>query len=147
MTFILKGVQAGESPYRLLLSACDCIGRLTSDRNFREQVKSRIEEVAGKGLLQPDALEIELEDIQSRLALLTRPELEGDSSRQLSAAIRAHQKRAGEIEAILKDRADMEERERRVMEERAAKLERMAKDPEYRAQVEAERRATMGLIS
>lgn len=149
-TFILKGIQTGENPYKLLLAACECIGRLTSNRAFKEQTSADIEAIAGKGLLQPEALEIELEGIQSRLAMLTRPELERepeDSRRRIAAAIRAHRQRAGEIEKILHDRAELEERERLVMAERAAKLERMANDPEYREQVEAAQRATLGLIS
>lgn len=149
-TFILKGIQTGENPYKLLLAACECIGRLTSNRAFKEQASADIEAIAGKGLLQPEALEIELEGIQSRLAMLTRPELERepeDSRRRIAAAIRAHRQRAGEIEKILHDRAELEERERLVMAERAAKLERMANDPEYREQVEAAQRATLGLIS
>lgn len=149
-TFILKGIQTGENPYKLLLDACECIGRLTSNRAFKEQASADIEAIAGKGLLQPEALEIELEGIQSRLAMLTRPELERepeDSRRRIAAAIRAHRQRAGEIEKILHDRAELEERERLVMAERAAKLERMANDPEYREQVEAAQRATLGLIS
>ena len=149
-TFILKGIQAGENPYKLLLAACECIGRLTSNRAFKEQASADIEAIAGKGLLQPDALTIELEGIQSRLAMLTRPELElepEDSRRRIAAAIRAHRQRAREIEKILHDRAELEERERLVMAERAAKLERMESDPEYREQVEAAQRATLGLIS
>lgn len=149
-TFILKGLQSGANPYKLLLAACECIGRLTSNRAFKEQASADIEAIAGKGLLQPDALTIELEGIQSRLAMLTRPELERepeDSRRRIAAAIRAHRQRAGEIEKILHDRAELEERERLVMAERAAKLERMESDPEYREQVEAAQRATLGIIS
>lgn len=149
-TFILKGIKAGENPYKLLLAACECIGRLTSNRAFKEQASADIEDIAGKGLLQPEALEIELEGIQRRLAMLTRPELERepeDSRRRIATAIRAHRQRAGEIEKLLHDRAELEERERLVMAERAAKLERMKNDPEYREQVEAAQRATLGLIS
>lgn len=149
-TFILKGLQTGENPYKLLLAACDCIGRLTSNRAFEGQARADIEAITGKALLQPDALTIELEGIQSRLAMLTRPELERepeDSRRRIAAAIRAHRQRAREIEKILHDRAELEERERLVMAERAAKLERMESDPEYREQVEAAQRATLGLIS
>lgn len=139
-TFILKGLQTGANPYKLLLAACDCIGRLTSNKAFKEQASADIEAIAGRGLLQPEALEIELEGIQSRLAMLTRPELEqepGDSRRRIKAAIRAHQQRAGEIEKVLHDRAEIEERERRLQAERAAHFERMEKDPEYRAKAEA----------
>lgn len=111
-TFILKGIKAGENPYKLLLAACECIGRLTSNRAFKEQASADIEAIAGKGLLQPDALEIELEGIQRRLEMMTRPELEAepeDSRRRIDAAIRAHQQRAGEIEKILRDRREQVE--------------------------------------
>lgn len=103
-TTILKGLQAGENPYKLLLSACECIGYLTSNKAFSEMARGNILEIVGKGLLQPEALEIELEGVKSRLAMLTRPELEAeppDSRRRIGAAIRAHQKRAGEIERAL----------------------------------------------
>jgi len=145
-SLILKGIQAGENPYRLLLTACDCIGRLTSNRNFVEQVRGGVEDISGKGLMQPEALEIELEGIRSRLAMLTRTELEsepGETRRRIGVAIRAHQKRAGEIEKVLRDRAEAEDRERLLMAQRAAKLERMEADPAYRAQVEAEQQATL----
>lgn len=147
---ILKGIKTGENPYKLLLAACECIGRLTSNKAFREQAGADIEAVAGRGLLYPEALEIELEGIQRRLAMLTRPELDREpesSRRRITAAIRAHQQRAGEIEKVLRDRSELIERERLAMAERTAKLKRMETDPEYRAKVEAERRATLGLIS
>lgn len=149
-TFILKGLQAGENPYKLLLAACECIGHLTGNRTFSVQASDAIETIAGRALLEPQALELELEGIQHRLAMMTRPELERepeDSRRRIAAAIRVHQQRAGEIEKVLHNRAELEERERLVMAERAAKLERMESDPEYREQVEAAQRATLGLIS
>jgi len=128
-TFILKGLQAGENPYRLLLTACECIGHLTGNRVFAAQARKDIEIIAGRGLQEPQALELELEEIQRRLAMMTRPELESepeDSRRRIAAAIRAHKKRAGEIEKVLRDRAEMEERERLLMAQRAAKLERIS---------------------
>lgn len=119
-TFILKGIQAGENPYRLLLAACECIGRLTSNMAFKEQVRADIEAIAGRGLLQPDALTIELDGIQRRLAMLTRPELERepeDACRRIAAAIRAHRQRAGEIEKVIQACAEQEERKRLVVVE------------------------------
>lgn len=44
-TFILKGIKAGENPYKLLLTACECIGRLTSNRAFKEQASADIEDI------------------------------------------------------------------------------------------------------
>lgn len=100
---ILKGIQAGESTAKLLLLAVDCIGRITGDRVFSEQSRADILTVYGKGLSQPEALQIELEGIQARLAMLTRPELDAepeDSRRRIQAAIRAHKKREAEIMAL-----------------------------------------------
>ena len=53
-TTILKGLQAGENPYKLLLSACECIGYLTSNKAFSEMARGNILEIVGKGLLQPE---------------------------------------------------------------------------------------------
>jgi len=137
-TAILNGLQSGKNPYRLLVTACECIGILTSNEAFSEAVRANIEAIHGAALQQPEALEIELDDIQARLALamLTRPELDAepeDTRHRVKAAIRVHRQRAEEIKKVLHDRADLEERERLVM----AELERMESDPEYREKVEA----------
>lgn len=102
-TSILKGLQAGVSPTRLLLIATDCIGKITGDSVFSSQSRADILTVYGKGLMQPEALQIELEGLQARIAMLTRPELDAepeDSKRRIQAAIRAHRKREAEIMAM-----------------------------------------------
>lgn len=104
---ILKGIQAGEPTAKLLLLAVDCIGRITGDSVFAAQSRADLVTVYGKALMQPEALQIELEGIQARLAMLTRPELDAepeDSRRRIQAAIRAHKKREAEIMAFQFDK-------------------------------------------
>lgn len=106
-TSILKGIQAGEPAAKLLLLAVDCIGRITGDSVFAAQSRADLVTVYGKALMQPEALQIELEGIQARLAMLTRPELDAepeDSRRRIQAAIRAHKKREAEIMAFQFDK-------------------------------------------
>ena len=81
----------------------DCIGRITGDSVFAAQSRADLVTVYGKALMQPEALQIELEGVQARLAMLTRPELDAepeDSRRRIQAAIRAHKKREAEIMAL-----------------------------------------------
>lgn len=106
-TSILKGIQAGEPTAKLLLLAVDCIGGITGDSVFAAQSRADLVTVYGKALMQPEALQIELADIQARLAMLTRPELDAepeDSRRRIQAAIRAHKKREAEIMAFQFDK-------------------------------------------
>lgn len=96
VTGILKGLDAGESPYILLIQAAECIGLLTGETTvFANSVKDKITKIYGQGLTDPKALEIELADVRQRLAMLTRPELESNS--RLTTAIAAHQEREREI--------------------------------------------------
>lgn len=100
---ILKGIQAGEPAEKLLLIAVECIGTITGDHVFSEQCRADLLTVYGKGLQQPAALEVELEGIQDRLAMLTRAELDAepeDTRRRIKAAIRAHKRRENEIKAM-----------------------------------------------
>lgn len=99
-TAILKGLQAGEPPEKLLLIAVDCISAITGDNVFSAQSRKDMIEIYGMGLLQPQALQIELDEVRTRLAMLQRPELDAepeDSRRRIAAAIRAHQRREREI--------------------------------------------------
>lgn len=40
---ILKGAQAGDDPTELLLKAAECIGRMTGDNMYHEQVRRAVE--------------------------------------------------------------------------------------------------------
>lgn len=93
---ILKGLNAGESPYILLMKAAECIGLLTGEtRVFSQSVKDKITEIYGQGLTDSRALEIELADVRRRLATLTRPDLEQTAN--IKNAIRAHKEREQQI--------------------------------------------------
>ena len=93
---ILKGLNAGESPYILLMKAAECIGLLTGEtRVFSQSVKDKITEIYGQGLTDSRALEIELADVRQRLAMLTRPELEQTAN--IKNAVRAHKEREQQI--------------------------------------------------
>lgn len=93
---ILKGLNAGENPYILLMKAAECIGLLTGEtRVFSQSVKDRITEIYGQGLTDSRALEIELADVRQRLAMLTRPELEQTAN--IKNAVRAHKEREQQI--------------------------------------------------
>lgn len=99
-TAILKGLDAGESPYKLLFMAAECIGRMTGEtRVFADTVKAKITEIHGEALQRPQAATVELADVRARLAMLERPELE--QTRALTAAIRAHKARERELLAII----------------------------------------------
>ena len=93
---ILKGLNAGESPYILLMKAAECIGLLTGENHvFFRNVKDKITEIYGQGLTDSRALEIELADVRQRLEMLTRPELEKTAN--IENAVRAHKEREQEI--------------------------------------------------
>ena len=92
---ILKGIQAGANPYRLLITACECIGHMTGNRSFADMAGAYIEEIHGRGLQELDALELELEGVRARLAMLRRPELEQTAA--IRRAIAEHERREREI--------------------------------------------------
>jgi len=63
--------------------------------------------IHGAALQQPEALEIELEGIQARLAMLSRLELDvelEDTRLRTQVAIKIHQRRAEDIEQIMQQR-------------------------------------------
>ena len=100
---ILKGLNAGESPYILLIKAAECIGLLTGEtRVFSQSVKDKITEIYGQGLTDSRALEIELADVRQRLAMLTRPELEQTAN--IKNAVRAHKEREQQILSLQEKR-------------------------------------------
>ena len=96
---ILKGITAGEDIYSLFLKAVDAIGKMTGDRSLYDQTRSQLLAVYGIGLGEPQPLQMELAEINQRLAKLTaaRETADPDSRERIDRAIREHQKRAGEI--------------------------------------------------
>lgn len=104
-TEILKGLQSGEDITTLFLKSCKVIGLMTSNTLFYEQAKEDIKAIYGIGLKQPQALNIELAEIQQRLKMLKRPELQNEpteSRTRIDRAIKAHEERATELSEMIK---------------------------------------------
>lgn len=92
-TAITKGLLAGENPYKLLLTAVDCIGKLTSDTVFYSSAHDNIILLYGEVMGDPNALEIELEEVEARLAKLRAyPE-----PMKVRTALREHEARAADL--------------------------------------------------
>lgn len=90
---IAKGIDGGEAPASLLLKALECISLLTGDKLTYSQYEADIVAVYGWGLRDPVTLERELEAVQARLAMLTRPELSTappDAQKRIHRAIEEH---------------------------------------------------------
>ena len=96
-TAITKGLQAGLNPYRLLLTAVDCIGKLTGDTVFSSSAHDAITLLYGEIGGDPPALEIELEEVETRLANLRRYQAEHSGELRVQGAIRAHESRAADL--------------------------------------------------
>ena len=103
-TEILKGVKSGQDITDLFLKAVETISLMTSDTVFYNQIKEDIKAIYGVGLKKPGALKIELEEIEKRLVMLQRPELQEEAyetKRRIDNAIRQHQERKEQIKAML----------------------------------------------
>lgn len=83
---IVKGIQAGEDPAILLLKAVECISLMTGDTAIYSQSKEDLLGVYGRGLHNPEVLRLELEEAQSRLALLTKQAQSDTTQAQRSAS-------------------------------------------------------------
>lgn len=104
-TEILKGARAGEPITALLLKAGECISLMTGDSVFYSQLEGDIKGIYGAGLLEPDPLQLELEDVQGRLQKLQeslqRDGESEDSKRRIETAIEAHKKRANQLKTLI----------------------------------------------
>ena len=102
---ILKGIDKGESLCALLLKAAEAIARTTDDSVFASVVKRKLVEVRGLGLGDPEALDMERQDIKARLdklhAALER-EQGTDRESGIKWAIRAHEQELQRIEKLMK---------------------------------------------
>ena len=97
---ITKGIQAGESQTRLLLKAIECISLITGDKPFLEQNRKDLITIYGIGLNDAVPLAIVLAEVEQRLTMLTRPELERepeDDRARIRRAIVAHENRIAEL--------------------------------------------------
>jgi hypothetical protein len=98
-TKITKGIQAGESTYRLLLQAMECISLMTGDTVFYSQGKDELQRLGGI-FGDPEAYKMELEETAGRLEKLQAAyerETNPDDRRRIQIAIQRHQERIAAI--------------------------------------------------
>lgn len=104
-TDILKGARAGDPVQLLFLKAVECIGCMTGDKLFTEQVKKDLKTIYGEGLLEPIPLEWELDEVKERLKRLedayNRAEIGTDDKAKIYKAIEAHRARANYLKGLI----------------------------------------------
>lgn len=99
-TEITKGIQAGQSTYRLLLKAMECISLMTGDTVFYKQGKAELQQLYGI-FGDPEAQATEREEVQQRLTRLLEAydrEQDADDRRRIKTAIERHQARITELQ-------------------------------------------------
>ena len=98
---ILKGTRSGGNIYRLFLTAAEAIAEMTRNRYFFDQVQGDILQIYGRGLGEPEPLQIELDRTRGQLHHLQEAqerETDPDSRERIAAAIRAHQAKIRDLE-------------------------------------------------
>ena len=99
-TEITKGIQAGQSTYRLLLKAMECISLMTGDTVFYSQGKDELQKLYGI-FGDQEAKETEKEEVQQRLTRLLEAydrEQNTDDKRRIKTAIDRHRERINELQ-------------------------------------------------
>ncbi len=99
-TEITKGIQAGQSTYRLLLKAMECISLMAGDTVFYKQGKAELQQLYGI-FGDPEAQATEREEVQQRLTRLLESydrEQDADDRRRIKTAIERHQARITELQ-------------------------------------------------
>lgn len=102
-TELLKGARAGEDIYSLFLKAVKAISLMTSNNLFYSQLEGDIRAIYGRGLQEAPAIDIELEQVTERyIRLLSALEREpdGDSRDRIKQAVKAHENKIRELEAL-----------------------------------------------
>jgi hypothetical protein len=104
-TELLKGIKQGESIYNLFLQAVNIIGLMTGDTVIHSQAAEDLKAIYGEGLLQPEPLIIELQEIRQRLeklsAAISREDQPDDTLRRIYAAIAQHKTREQQIMGLI----------------------------------------------
>lgn len=98
---ILKGTRSGGNIYRLFLTAAEAIAEMTRNRYFFDQVQGDILQIYGRGLGEPEPLQIELDRTRGQLHRLQdaqEREPDPDSRERIAAAIRAHRAKIRDLE-------------------------------------------------
>lgn len=105
-TEILKGARAGESIATLFLSAVKCISLMTGDTVFYSQIEADVKAIYGEGLLEPEPLQIQIQEVEERLGKLqhslTRAGITSFERQRIENAVQAHQKKKEELLGLLK---------------------------------------------
>ena len=99
-TEITKGIQAGQSTYRLLLKAMECISLMTGDGGFYSQGKDELQKLYGI-FGDQEAKATEREEVQQRLTRLLEAydrEQNTDDKRRIKTAIDRHRARIDELQ-------------------------------------------------
>lgn len=99
-TEITKGIQAGQSTYRLLLKAMECISLVTGDTVFYSQGKDELQKLYGI-FGDQEAKATEREEVQQRLTRLLEAydrEPSQDDKRRIKTAIDRHRERINELQ-------------------------------------------------
>lgn len=105
---ILRGMDTGESLAALFLKACNALGKVTGDTVLFDVARAKLLDIYGRGLLEPEPLNVEIDRITERLDLLTAAqerEQGTDAEKNISRAIQRHREERERLER-LRDRAD-----------------------------------------
>lgn len=104
-TALLKGARQGEDIYSLFLKAVKAISLMTSNTTFYTQIEDDIKTIYGAGLLERKPLELELEEVETRLQRLREAYQRGtepaDSLQRIASAIQAHEQRATQLKSMM----------------------------------------------
>ena len=103
-TEIYKGIAEGENTTILLLKACKAISLMTGDQIFAEEVERNIIAIRGEGMLEPEALEVQLDGVKKRLKNLKKAaerETNDRELRRIKGAEKAHEKKKRELESLI----------------------------------------------
>ena len=102
-TELLKGARAGEDIYTLFLKAVKAISLMTSNQMFYNQLEGDIRAIYGIGLQEAPAIDIELTQVTERYIKLLEAlerEPDGDSRDRIRQAIKAHENKIRELDAL-----------------------------------------------
>lgn len=99
---IVKGILAADNPYMLLLKAVKCIGLMTGNGVIYNQCLTDMKAVYGIGLHDPQTIEIELQETDSRLAKLWEAikDATPEEEKSIERAIEAHEQRIEYLKKI-----------------------------------------------
>lgn len=100
-TELLKGIAEGKSTAALFLTALECISAATGNNYYRTAAAAQYLEIyGGDGLQEPEAVQIQLQEVEARLDRL-RQSAQRETSENIKRAIRAHEQKAADLRQII----------------------------------------------